>query len=371
MKILHTVKYYEPSKGGMESVVKNIIEGINEIETSINFYVYSNNHFRSYRTQIINKQKISIIKASTPIIYKSQPLNLIYKELGELIDISEIIHHHYPFPNMELNLIKHKKKLKTKKFILTWHANINTSRWSFLQKFYSPITRQLLEMADHIVVTSEQLITNSTILDKYLNKIRIIPLSFSPEFENESLDYKLFPYNKNFKLLFVGKLRNYKGVHFLLDAIRDLNVNLTIVGDGEELYNLKNLVDKYCLSKKVEFINNISQQELIKVYQESHLFVLPSVNEAEAFGVVQLEAMANGLPVINTNINSGVPYVSIDSITGFTVNPSNSNELKEAIVKIIYNPSLYELFSKNAIQRSSLFTRKKMVSDYLNLYKEN
>lgn len=368
MKILNIVKYYDPCQGGMESVVKNIVEGIVDISKDSIFSVYSNNHLRKFKKEIINKNRITIIKEITPIYIKSQPLNLRYPSLKKMINENNVIHHHYPFPTMEFALLKNIKILENKKFIITWHANIKNSRWSWIEKFYNPIIKKLLDRADYIVVTSPQLFEASDILKQYKEKIKVIPLSFDPKYSIS--EGKKYPLDEKKELLFVGKLRKYKGVEYLIKAIENLPVRLTIVGNGEELEILQQQVKDLSIHEKVRFIVNANDNQLSEVYKNSDLFILPSINEAEAFGVVQLEAMANGLPVINTYLDSGVPFVSLNNISGITVNPKCSESLESAIISIMENKEIYELFSSNAIERASLFSRKKMSESYLELYNE-
>jgi rhamnosyl/mannosyltransferase len=368
MKILQLVKYFDPYNGGVESVVKNIINGINKLETNTNFTVYSNNHKYNFFKEIKSKFGLTIIKERTLFFFKSQPINLRYPLLRKLIMNNDIIHHHYPFPTLELVLLKNLKHTKNKKIVITWHANINNSRWGWIERFYNPIIENILNRADYIVVTSPQLYEASSILKRHHEKIKVIPLSYDPKFE--SLMSKEFPKNRIFELLFVGKLRQYKGVDYLIKSIEKLNVNLTIVGNGEELDKLKGLVKELNISKKVVFLTDVNDQQLIEIYKKSDLFILPSINEAEAFGVVQLEAMANGLPVINTNLESGVPFVSLNGQTGLTVSPKNIVELTAAIEKIISNQQLFEDFSSNSLERIKLFSREKMTQSYLDLYKE-
>jgi len=367
MKILNIVKYYEPCQGGMESVVKNIVEGIVDISKDVVFSIYSNNHIRKFKKEISNKDRITIIKETTPFYLKSQPLNVRYPALKKLIDDHDIIHHHYPFPTMEISLLKNIKRLSNKKFVITWHANIKNSRWSWIERFYNPMIKKLLDRADCIIVTSPQLYEASSILIHYKDKIKVIPLSFDPKYKISQA--KKQPLNRSFELLFVGKLRKYKGVEYLIKAIENLPVNLTIVGNGEELEILKEQVKKIGIQERISFITNATDDELSEIYKKSDLFILPSINEAEAFGVVQLEAMANGLPVINTYLDSGVPFVSLNDFSGITVAPKSSEDIRSAIARIIESKELYEKFSLNAIERSSLFTRKKMSESYLDLYK--
>ena len=368
MKILQLVKYYYPSSGGMESVVKDLSEGLVSSDESINVTIYTNNHKRSAKLIDVTFKNLYIIKEKTLFFFKSQPLNFRYRLLKKLISDSDIIHHHYPYPNIELSLLLNKRLLANKRLIITWHANIENSRWFFLKYFYNLIINQLLNLADYIVITSPVLLSQSDILKKHKEKIFEIPLSYNQNLCVSPVVRK-FPASRKFKILFVGKLRKYKGLDYLIEAIRDLDIELFIIGSGEEESHLANFISIHNLEYKVFFKKNISNYELKNYYLESDLFVLQSINEAEAFGVVQLEAMANGLPVINTKLNSGVPFVSINEYSGLTVMPSNSIELKNAITRILQDPMLYEKFSYNALIRSSEFTSEKLVNKYLELYK--
>jgi glycosyltransferase involved in cell wall biosynthesis len=367
MKVIQLVKYYDPCQGGMETVVKNIVQGIIDSSDDIRFTVYSNNHKQNFVKAIKEKERETIIKEITPFYLKSQPLNLRYPSLKKLIKDNDVIHHHYPFPTMEFALLRYFKKMSGKKFIITWHANIKNSRWSWIERVYNPMIEKVLDRADAIVVTSPQLFEASQILQKYADKVHTIPLSFDPKYATTIS--KKYPEDRSFQLLFVGKLRKYKGVEYLLNAIVDLDVKLNIVGNGEELESLKSIVEILQIGNKVTFISNANDEQLAAFYKEADLFVLPSINEAEAFGVVQLEAMANGLPVINTNLESGVPFVSLHDYSGITVEPKNINELKEAIEKMINNRELYELYSSNALDRVNLFSREKMSKAYIEIYK--
>jgi rhamnosyl/mannosyltransferase len=369
MNVLHTVKYYKPSLGGMESVVENIVNGIQLIDESIEFTVYSNHHTPDRMQRQYNIEKPQIIKESTSYIFKSQPLSIFYPFFEKTVYDFDIIHHHFPFPNFEITLLRYLQVLKSKIFIVTWHANITNSRWAWISKFYFPLIKKILKSANHIVVTSQQLFDNSNILHEFENKVTVIPLSFNSFFEaNNDLICKAYPRSR-FKLLFVGKLRKYKGVIYLLEAIKNLDVDLTIVGSGEEEQILRHRVIELGIGHKVAFVLDSSNIELKKLYQNSDLFILPSINEAEAFGVVQLEAMANGLPVINTNLNSGVPTVSINGLTGITVQPENSQQIAEAIKTLMKDENLYLKFSKNSISRSKDFSNSSMAAKYLELYK--
>lgn len=363
MKIVQTIKYFEPSKGGMESVAKNLVVGIKKNNPSFDITVVCNNHEKNDKTIVENIFSINVVRVKS-FFYKSQPISLLFKGLKRILREADIINHHYPFPTMELALIKNVKILEKKNFIITWHANIQNSRWSWIENFYNPMIKRLLDAASTIVVTSPQLFEYSQILKQYKDKVEIIPLSF--ESYNENISPKTLKGQP--KILFVGKLREYKGLKFLIEAVKNLDVSIDIVGNGEQEQELRNLINFTNQKEKIKLHTNVNDVELKDYYKNADIFVLPSINEAEAFGVVQLEALSYALPVINTNLKSGVPFVSLDNITGFTVAPSSTIELKKAIEKLILNPLLYASFSKNALDRALEFSNEKMVEKYLDVY---
>jgi glycosyltransferase involved in cell wall biosynthesis len=368
LKILQTVKYYHPSKGGMETVVKNIVEGVTSISADAQFTIYSNHNTPSLSRKTDVCGNAHVIREATPLLFKSQPLNFRYGGLSTLIRANDIIHHHYPFPNMEMALLRNKSSLKRKKFIVTWHANIENSRWKFTDKYYKPLINEILKVSKHIVVTSPQLFESSKILQTWETKVHVIPLSHDIDMSLNPISCKSLVDNNIRKVLFVGKLRSYKGVKYLIDAISKTDYELIIVGEGEEETSLKNQAISLNVTDRVKFFKDIDNTALRNIYHTSDLFVLPSINEAEAFGVVQLEAMAFGLPVINTYLNSGVPSVSLNNVTGKTVAPRNADELYLAIKAILSNPELYARYSLNSINRAKKFTREKLAESYLNLY---
>ncbi len=370
LKILQTVKYFTPSKGGTETVVENIISGLIGTDKSIDFTVYCSNHLKSTQSVEFKGENCKVLKEPTLFFFKSQPFRFFYPKLKELIAQADIVHHHFPFPNIELSLLLNYKLLREKHFIITWHANIENSRWKYLSKLYYFYINFLLSISNVIIVTSPQLLDNSKLLKKYIDKVKVIPLCFSGQYENFKFDKKML-LEKPKNILCVGKLRKYKGIDILLNAMTDIDAKLFIVGDGEEYSNLFELANNLKISDKVSFLRGLSDEELLEVYKMSKIFVLPSISEAEAFGIVQLEAMSMGLPVINTKLNSGVPFVSLDSISGLTVQPKNVLQLKNAIEKILNDDNLFETLATNAIKRSYLFTKAKMVESYYIIYKSN
>lgn len=366
MKVLQLVKYYSPSRGGIETVVENIVDGIFPLSPDTFFTIYTNSHVKSNQDLHTNRKNCAIITKQTKYFIKNQPLRFYFKELRTLVSENEIIHLHYPYPNIELALVFMLSIIKHKKMIITWHANVEKSRWSFFSPIYNFIIKYLLHTSKHIIVTSPSLLDNSKLLQNFISKVSVIPLSISSKYDFDEVINRQ-PV-KPFKLLFVGKLRKYKGVDVLIKSIVDIDVTLTIVGDGAELNALVDLVKNLGLNNKVIFKKALNDLQLAQEYKLADLFVLPSINEAEAFGIVQLEAMSFSLPVINTKLNSGVPFVSLHNLTGYTVPPCDVSELEKAIITIFSSDEIYKTFSSNAKLRSLKFSNEKMAKSYLSLY---
>lgn len=365
IKVLQTLKYYDPYKGGVESVAKGLVEEMSKACGNINFTVYCNNHVSSNKSIISFSNQLKVFRESSLLFLKSQPLNILYKNLPSLIMDHDVIHHHYPCPTLEWALLRNLEHIKNKKLLITWHANIQNSRWSWIRRFYNPMIKKLLKQADYIVVTSLQLFHESEILKEFEDKIRVIPLAYNPKFEIKK-GRELS--NRTKKILFVGKFREYKGLPYLIEAMKNIDAHLDIVGNGEKERNLKEQVDRLCLGNRIKFHANTCERDLIEFYKKADLFILPSISEAEAFGIVQLEALSAGIPVINTSLKSGVPHVSIDGVTGITVPPKNVVEIANAANKILSSPDLYKTYSNNALQRAKLFSAEAMISQYYNLY---
>lgn len=158
-------------------------------------------------------------------------------------------------------------------------------------------------------------------------------------------------------IAFVGRLVPYKGCGVLLDAFAKLGEGqLTIAGDGPQREKLLRQSQKLGISERVRFIRQFTEKEKMQLYRDCDAFILPSISKNEAFGLVQLEAMAYGKPVINTDLDSGVPEVSLHNVTGLTVPPNDSVQLARAMERLIHDDDLCRSFGAAAVQRAVSFS---------------
>ena len=138
----------------------------------------------------------------------------------------------------------------------------------------------------------------------------------------------------------VGRLVYYKGFEYLIRAMPRVSGTALIIGEGPLHGKLSKLASELGVADRVHFLGKVDQEHLVSCYHAADVFVLPSVARSEAFGIVQIEAMAAGLPVINTRLDSGVPYVSVHNQTGLTVPPADPEALAAAINKLLDDPVL-------------------------------
>lgn len=176
-------------------------------------------------------------------------------------------------------------------------------------------------------------------------------------------------YNKNY-FLYIGRLSNEKGVHYLLQAMRDLpkTIKLKIVGSGPEENNLKKYSKENNLDN-IEFLGFKNREEITDIYQNCISTILPC-NWFEIFGMTNIESFINGKPVIASNIG-GIPEIVEDNINGLLFEPGNIEELKNCILKYWNNPELSVQHGKNGYQKAiTQYTEDKYYNELIKIYEE-
>ncbi len=170
-------------------------------------------------------------------------------------------------------------------------------------------------------------------------------------------------------ILAVGRLVPYKGFDVLIRAMRWVDAKLVLIGTGPLGEDLRKLARSEGVEAKVSMPGRVD--EIASYLAAASLFVLPSLTRAEAFGIVQLEAMATGVPVVNTELDSGVPEVNVHGQTGFTVPPGDPQALASAIQTLLDRQDLRDQFGRAAKERvHSEFTADLMCSRTMRVYEE-
>ena len=366
--VLQVGKYYYPEVGGIEQVVQALAEGLNDSDRTVRVLTASANHVG--RREVINGvrvRKVANVRevASTPMA-PSFPARLA--AAGRSADL---VHYHLPNP---LAVVSHLLAgPDDARVVATYHCDIVKQARAL--RLYRPLLHRFLREVDRIIVPSPPLLENSDHLEPYGEKATVIPLSidFDTYGRYDGPAYDLPIDLAKPTLLFVGRLSYFKGVEYLIDAMAALDgrANLLVVGDGERRTALERLARAHGLGDEIAFLGKTPDEKLRYCYQLADVFVLPSAVPSETFGIVQLEAMACGTPVVNTDLPTGVPWVSVDGETGLTVPPGDASALADALIELLEDPSLRAAYGENArIRVEERFTHEKRLERVASLYDE-
>ena len=170
-------------------------------------------------------------------------------------------------------------------------------------------------------------------------------------------------------VLAVGRMIGYKGFEYLVKAMRTVTGELLLIGDGPLRPILEAKARQVGVADRVTFLGQVNA--VGPYLLAADVFVLPSITRAEAFGIVQLEAMAFEIPVVNTLLASGVPFVSRHEETGLTVPPADSGALADAINWLLNDPALRRRLGRAARRRvETEFSASMMVDRTIALYQD-
>lgn len=374
MNVMQVSRMYYPMLGGIERIVQDIAEGLCE---DVNMSVLTCQVKGSKSEEVINGVKV--YRCSSMGTFCSLPVSPSFLiQFRKRSRVQDIIHIHMPFPLADLACLLSGYKGKV---ILWWHSDV--VRQKKMMYFYRPIMEWLLKRADVIMVATEGHIEGSSYLGPYRNKCCVIPFGVERGVLEKADEYLSSLKEENFcknenrtgrktKFLFIGRLVYYKGCEVLLHALKDVDeALLTIIGDGVLKAELEQLASSLEITDRVRFLGSVSNEVLNQELAACDIFVLPSIAKSEAFGIVQMEAMAYGKPVINTKLPSGVPYVSVGGQTGLTVKPGDADALAEAMQWLIEHSMERKQFGKAAAKRvREYYNVDYMVDQVLKVYCE-
>jgi glycosyltransferase involved in cell wall biosynthesis len=251
-----------------------------------------------------------------------------------------VVHEPNPWALVSLALVRPRIPLA-----VWFHSEVVRNRLQYAL-FYHPLVRAVYAHARRVVVSSAALADNAAALQPYRDRVTVIPFGIdtarwtaSPKIRGRADAIRARTGSRPL-LLFAGRMVPYKGLDVLLRALQTLDVAAVLAGSGPSREASMVLARELSIDDRVSFPGEVPRDELAALYHASDLFVLPSVTKAEAFGYVQLEAMACGKPVVSTRVASGVPWVNQHGVTGLTVPPGDVDALRNAIATLAADPAL-------------------------------
>lgn len=364
MRILHVYKDYDPVLGGIENHIRLLAEGQAARGHQVAVLVTS----LTPRTTVEDRGGVRVIKAGRAMTLSSTPISLslpVY--LARLRP--DITHLHFPYP---LGEVAHLLFGQGRPTVITYHSDV--VRQQGWLRLYRPLLWRVLRRADRIIATSPHYVATSPYLREVADRCRVIPLGIEVARFAQANPEAVRALRGRFGaplLLFVGRLRYYKGLPHLLRALQGVpEARLVVVGDGPMRSTWEAEAQGLGVADRVHFVGEVGQEELPAYYHACDLFVLPADQRSEAFGAVLLEAMASGRPVISTELGTGTSWVNRHGETGWVVPPADPEALGQAVRHLLEDEPLRWRLAEGARRRAWEFDVQAMVDRVLMLYRE-
>lgn len=347
--VLHAFKVYKPEvEGGIPVAIGTICAGLSEAWEHRILVARSRG---ASRTDAVDG--IQTIRTFSFGTVWSLPMAPSYPmALAHEAQRADLVALHAPFPLGDLGvaLMRGKRPL-----VVHWHADIVRQRR--LKPLVAPLIRQTLQRANAIIVSHPGVATSSEYLSDFEDKLREVPFGLDPtpwlaiDRDDQREIARLRECYPRL-IVAIGRLVTYKGFDVLIEAARHTDAQVMICGTGAEEGNLRAQIAAAGLEGRVRIEGFTPQRRLRQYLHAAQALALPSVSIAEAFGLVQIEAMFCGCAIINTSLPTGVPWVARNGLEAFTVSPGDPVALADAIRQICETPGLAQTLGQAGRQRA-------------------
>lgn len=288
----------------------------------------------------------------------------------------DLLHFHHPNPTGDVARLLGRVRTPA---VMTYHSDVVRQKWAMWA--YGPVLERTLSACRLLMPTSAEYMQGSPWLSRHRAKCRVVPLGLdttnvadwlagdrAPKFV-AAVRAKYPPPN----IAFCGKLRAYKGLGYLLEAmVKVVNADLLLVGDGPMRKSLEARALALGVAARVHFLGERSEEDKFAVLAASEVFCFPSHRRSEAFGLSQIEAMACGVPVVGCELGTGTTFVNRDGETGLVVPPADPDALAAALNSLLHgDPARRRMLGQAAAQRArKLFSAERMCADLKAVYRE-
>ena len=336
ISVLHAFKLFRPATGGIVTAIDDLVTGAPGGVTSGILYtrrvgdaIHAGSSARLHATLAFGEVlSLPLAPAYLPRLLRTAPRY-------------DLLAVHSPFPIAELAAAFWSKRLPP--VVVHWHSDVIAQRRA--AAMLSPVTRRFLDHSRRIIVATPGHVDTSPWLQQYSDKCDVVPFGIRLDAFDAMLarqpEVAPFPGLGDEPFgLFVGRLVPYKGLDYLLEAVRRSGIRMIVAGNGPRLEPLRkaaaaaNLVDRFVL------LGSVTEQQKAWLLSRARFLALPSVGANETFGIVQLEAMAARLPVVNTDAHPGIGWVARNNREALTVPQRDANALADAMDRLIREDEL-------------------------------
>ena len=360
MRILHIGKFFPPVTGGIESFLGDLLPALERGGVTTAALVHDD---ICQKLGLTTHGEITIFRVPSYGTLLYAPISPVFPlAMRKAIQAfrPDILHFHVPntsaFWALPLSITG------ALPWVAHWHADVVPStidrRMALAYQLYRPVEKLFLQHARSIIATSQSYLNTSRALADFKEKCHIIPLGLDPDRLKKPDDAGLRWAETVWgqpegRILVIGRLTYYKGHDVMLDAATALpGARILLVGNGERASSIQRRIHTLGLSNKVSLLGFLPESDLHTLISTCDCLCLPSVERTEAFGMVLLEAMRYGKPVVASNISgSGIGWVVEDGVTGFLVPPRDPVLLAGSLKKIFDRPELKSQMGRSALER--------------------
>lgn len=342
MRVLHVYKDFDPPvRGGMERHIALMCKYQREWG-AIEALTCS----RTRHTRVVDRDGTRVTEVGEFGRFQSAPFAPLFPWYMRRAK-ADVMVVHVPNPTAELGWLLARPRSR---LVVRYHSDV--VRQAAAMRIYGPVQMHFLRQAAMILPTSEPYVRSSPVLSRLADRCRVTPLGIeaAPFAQADAARVAALrrEYGGGF-VFFCGKHRYYKGLRYLIEAAPLLKAPLVIAGDGPERAACERRARE--LGVTVAFPGELAQDDLVNHFHASEVFVYPSVERSEAFGIAVLEAHACGRPVVATRLGTGLEYANLDGETGINVAPRDPAALAEAINRLLADDGLRRAMGERAQQR--------------------
>jgi rhamnosyl/mannosyltransferase len=364
VRVLHVYKDYPPVIGGIENHLRLLAE--HQVRAGLDVTVLVTAPDGVTRDGVENG--VRVIRAGRVGELLSTPLSLsLFAHVRRLEP--DVTHLQFPYPPGDLAHLLFGRSRAT---VVTYQSDIVRQRlagWA-----YRPLQARLLARADRIIATSPNYPRSSKALGRVRHKCAVVPMGIETAAWERADAAEVDAVRRRFPgplVLFVGRLRYYKGLEYLIRAMNALEATLVVIGDGRLRAQLEREALRSPAAERIYFLGDMPQELLPAHYAAADVLVLPSSHRSEAYGLVLLEAMACGTPVISTELQTGTSFVNLAGETGLVVPPRDPQALADALRACLSDPAARRRMGQSGRRRvAAEFRVERMVERVIDVYRD-
>lgn len=319
--VVHVYKDFPPVFGGIENHIATLARALTG--RGLRVGVLCSRPPGTPAVEEIDGVRIERCRSLTTIASTPLPPGLPWRLR---VNPARVVHLHYPWPPAEAAWLLGGRR---RPLVVTVHCEV--VRYPRLSRLLSPLTERVLKAAGRILVTSDAM-AGIPMLSAHAGRVCVVPCgvdlkTFRPDGGDDPLPAVPHP-----RIVFVGRLRHYKGLPVLAAALAQLpEAQLVVIGDGPERASFEAVLRSLGCRERAHFLGDVDQALLVRILQHSDAAVLPSTSRAEAFGVSIVEAQACGVPAVVTDVGTGTTRTVIDGRSGRVVTPGDARALAAGI----------------------------------------